>query len=95
MCDIRNYIEAQLLAPNAAKRLLTDMSKAINNLQTMPNRHKLIDEEPWRSEGIRKIIVRNYYIYYWIDESQNKVYITAVVYGKRDQTKQLTTIVQD
>ena len=33
--------------------------------------------------------VKNYYVYFWIDEENSKVQITAVIYVARDQTKQL------
>lgn len=44
-----------------------------------------MEEEPWRSEGLRKIIVENYYVYFWIDEENGIVQVTAFVYVKRDQ----------
>ena len=29
--------------------------------------------------------VKNYLVYFWVNEEQKKVQITAVVYGRRDQ----------
>ena len=52
-------------------------------------RQARIEEEPWRSEGIRKIVVKNFLVYYWIDDKCNKVQVTAVIYSKRDQIEQL------
>ena len=52
-------------------------------------RQALIEEEPCRSEGIRKIVVKNFLVYYWIDDKCNKVQVTAVIYSKRDQIEQL------
>lgn len=52
-------------------------------------RHALINEEPWRTEGIRKIAVKNFLIYYWVDDENNRVHVTAVIYGRRDQIRQL------
>lgn len=54
-------------------------------LGQMPERFQLIDEDPWRSRGVRKLIVKNFYAYYWIDEEATTVYVTAVTYAKRDQ----------
>ena len=34
--------------------------------------------------------IKNYLIYFWIDEEKNYVHITAVVYNKREQKRQLT-----
>lgn len=36
----------------------------------MPQRIKNIDEEPWGSYGFRKIRVKNYYVYFWINEEK-------------------------
>ena len=55
----------------------------------MPFRHQLVDEEPWKTEGVRRVIVKNFYVYYWTNEEKEEVHVTAVVYGRRDQVKQL------
>ena len=59
------------------KQALEQM-RAIMELSALPQRYSLIDEEPWRSEGIRKPVVKNFLIYYWIDNECNKVQVTAV-----------------
>lgn len=62
----------------------------IAGLCEFPGRIPLTDEEPWRTEGIHKMPVKNFLVYFWIDEGNSKVQITAVVYGKRDQRQILT-----
>lgn len=89
MRAIIHYISYDLMAPEAAQNLLNDLKSAIIKLAVLPKRHSLIEEEPWRSEGVRKIVVKNFLVYYWIDDENNKVQITAVIYSKRDQIKQL------
>ncbi len=61
----------------------------------MPERIKLTDEEPWRSEGIHRMRVKNYYIYFWIDEDNHRVQITSVIYVARDQVAQLELMEMD
>ncbi|MCT7679073.1 MAG: type II toxin-antitoxin system RelE/ParE family toxin [Lactobacillus iners] len=61
----------------------------MTSLQTMPYRVKAIDEQPWRNLGFRKIRVKNYYIYFLVDENRKEVQILAVIYVRRDQAKQL------
>ncbi len=39
--------------------------------------------------GFRKIRVKNYYVYFWVDENRKEVQILAVIYVRRDQAKQL------
>lgn len=58
----------------------------------MPERIKLTEEEPWRSQGIHRMRVKNYYVYFWIDEENNIVQVTAVIYVARDQAAQLDMI---
>ena len=89
MRAIAHYISYDLMAPEATENLLNSLKSAILKLSVLPKRHSLIDEEPWRSEGVRKIIVKNFLVYYWVDDESNKVQVTAVVYSRRDQVKQL------
>ncbi len=89
MREITHYISYDLMAPEAADNLLDDLKSSILKLSVLPKKHPLIEEEPWRSEGVRKIVVKNFLVYYWVDDEYNKVQITAVIYSKRDQIKQL------
>lgn len=84
---IKNYIEKNLLAPEAAYRKVHALRLKIKSLSSMPARVKLVEEEPWRSEGLRKMVVENYYVYFWIDEEKGIIQVTAVVYAKRDQNE--------
>ena len=92
---IKKYIEEELLAPVAAQKTLTVLKKEIRSLSEMPERIKLTDEEPWRSEGIHRMRVKNYYIYFWIDEDNHRVQITSVIYVARDQVAQLELMEMD
>ena len=89
MKEIVHYISAELLAPEAADKLLDKMRHAIAALSSMPKKHALIEEEPWKHEGVRKIIVNNFLIYYWVDEENLKVQVIAVIYNRRDQLRAL------
>jgi len=54
----------------------------------MPGRIASADDEPWRSYGVHKMSVKNFLVYFWIDEASKRVQITAVIYGRRDQLQQ-------
>ena len=86
---IREYIATELKEPIIAKRILKLLKSEMMSLQTMPYRVKCIDEQPWGELGFRKIRVKNYYVYFCIDESRKEVQILAVIYVRRDQAKQL------
>lgn len=87
---IVKYIASDLKAPKAALRLLDEIENATSSLSEFPHRVALTEEEPWRSLGIHKMPVKNFLVYFWIDEENSKVQVTAVIYGKRDQINQLS-----
>lgn len=87
--SIGQYILNELLAPQAAVNTLQTIRKEIKTLNIMPARVHLTPEEPWRSFGIRRMTVKNFYVYFWIDDAAFRVQVTNVVYIGRDQKKQL------
>ena len=92
--SVAEYIKEELHAPLSAKNVTNDIKKAIASLKTMPERIPLVRFEPWRSRGFRCMTVRNYLIYFWIDETARQVNVIAVIYGKRDQMAQLETMME-
>ena len=89
---IKEYIAFELLAPDTARNMLNLLRQSIQSLSDEPYRIKTIDEHPWRSQGIRKTRVKNYYIYFGIDEGSKCVYVIAVIYVARDQEEQLAKL---
>ena len=83
--EIIRYNAGDLQEKRTAIRMLDTLEKEILSLSTLPNRVALTEEEPWHSAGIRKLSVKNYLVYSWVNEDQKQVQITAVVYGRRDQ----------
>ena len=92
LLEIRNYIADVLGEPSTAKRLLETLEGEISSLNHFPNRVALTDEEPWHSYGIRKMPVKNFIVYFWVDEVNRKVQVTSVVYGRRNQNEQLANM---
>lgn len=87
--EIGRYIASTLQAPDTAKRWLDRVKNELASLSYFPARVPLTDEEPWRSQGIHKLVIKNHLAYFWIDEKSRTVYVTAVVYAKRSQREQL------
>ena len=90
--DIMLNIAQELQAPAAALSTLDELEEAIASLDTFPERIPLTREEPWRQQGIRKMTVKNFLVYFWIDGDACVVHVTAVIYGKREQRNQLSRI---
>lgn len=83
------YISKVLQASTVAKHWAARVKKELASLSTMPARYPLTEEEPWHTEGIHKMSVENFLVYYWIEEAKKIVWITAIVYARRDQLRVL------
>ena len=88
--EIANYISHELKAPESALHLLDTLEDSFTSLANFPQRIALVDGEPWRTHGLHHFPVKNFIVYFWIDEANKIVQITAVIYSKRDQLQQLS-----
>ena len=67
MQEIIHYITYELKAPNAALHLLDALEDSFVSLTHFPQRIALVDEEPWRSNGIHRFTIKNFLVYFWIE----------------------------
>ena len=88
--EIVHYITHELKAPDSALHMLDVLEDSFTSLAHFPQRIALTNEEPWRTNGIRRLPLKNFLVYFWIDENKMTVQITAVIYSKRDQLRQLS-----
>ncbi len=84
LIGILNYISDTLHEPNIALRIYGSIKKEILSLNKMPNRYAVVNEEPYRSMGVRRIPVENYTAFYIVDESQNVLHIFRILYNRRE-----------
>ena len=87
--DIYEHIAYELLVPETASGQTERITKAVRSLEQMPMRHRLYEEEPWHSQGLRVLPVDNYLVFYLPDETSAAVSIIRIMYGGRDIDKQL------
>lgn len=90
--DLRNiyqYIAYELLEPGVASAQVDRIMKAVRALDEMPMRHRLYEEEPWYSKGLRFVPVDNYVVFYLPIENEAVVNVVRIMYGGRDIRKQL------
>jgi len=87
--DIVTYITYELKNPKAATGFLDDVEKSYHNVVDNPFIYALCNESRLRRNGYRKIVIKNYLIFYRVDESENTVFIVRVIYGARDYAKLL------
>lgn len=81
--DIVRYISAQLLAPMTAGKMMDAIEAAIVGSSDTPQKFPLADER-LASTGCRKFIVKNYIVFYTIEEKSQVVEIIRIVYARRD-----------
>ena len=92
---IRHYISHVIQAPNSAQRILDLLSKEIQSLEYMPERIRVVEGIKWEKIGLRKYIVKKYYIYFTINEEDSRVYILAIKYNRRNQDLLLENLLED
>lgn len=90
--EILHYITHELQSPDAALNLLDTLENAFSSLSQFPHRITMVETEPWHDKGLHRMAVNNFFVYFWIDEENKKVQITAVIYSKRDQLQQLSNM---
>lgn len=59
--EIRNYIAGSLRAPDVALNYIRELRNAIHKLSYMGASFAFVENEPWHSLGVRKIIAKNFY----------------------------------
>jgi len=82
--EIGKYIAVELSAPESASKLLDEIDACISNLREMPKKFPLVRNEEFAKRGIRSMIVKNYLVFYTVDDKTNTVNIISVMYNKRD-----------
>lgn len=90
--DLRSiycYISFELLSPENAKGQMDRLKKAISTLREFPTRYRLMEDEPWKSRGLRTMPCDNFLIFYLVKEEKNEVIVSRVLYGKRDIARAL------
>ena len=92
LAELSDYIADMLHAHDTALSYVRAVREEISSLSDMPERYKLVDDEPWHSRGLRRFLVKNFYVYYRIDEQAKMIYILNVIYARRDQMAQLASI---
>lgn len=87
LAGIFEYIALALLEPETAVNLYRGIMNAIHTLDTFPERNPLVEIEPWRKAGMRKMPVKNYIVFY--DIAGGAVRVLRIMYHARDIEKRL------
>lgn len=84
MSEIVRYISRELENPTAAEHLADELINTAEGIRTFP--YALPVYQPIRSlkHEYRKIPVKNFLIFYWVEEEKKTVTVARVLYAKRD-----------
>lgn len=84
LVGILSYISDTLHEPSIAMKIYGLIKKEILTLNRMPFRFEVVNEEPYRSIGVRRIPVENYTAFYIVDENEKTVHIFRILYNRRE-----------
>lgn len=85
--DLRNivrYISAQLSAPITALKMMDIIEEAISGLAFMPQKCPLLADERLAMLGYRKLLIKNYIVFFTIDEKLKVVDVERILYTRRN-----------
>ncbi len=81
--DIHSYIANTLLVPETAAKQVVRIMDVVKSLDEMPERNPLYEKEPWHSRGLRKVVIDNYVVFYYVNKKVDEVAVFHVFYGGR------------
>ena len=82
--DIAKYISSQLSAPTTALNMIQTIKAAIAKLETMALSYPLVRDDRLAALGYRLLTVRNYIVFYTVNEKEKTVDVDRILYGRRD-----------
>lgn len=84
MIEIYEYISYNLKESKAAKRLMSEVLDKVLNLSNTPELYMKIGKIDKLKREYHRMVIKNYIILYTIDFEKNKVYISRMIYGRRN-----------
>lgn len=81
---ILHYIVDILKAPEAGEKLYLKIMENILSLSEFPHRCKEIEEEPYKSWGVRRMFIGNYAAFFFVAEEHKEVHVFRVLYKRRE-----------
>ncbi len=83
------YIKNYLKEPSIARKYAKIIKEEITSLNYFPQRNAIINDDAIANLKIRKIVVKNYIIFYRVSEENNIVSIERILYGASNWINEL------
>jgi len=80
------YIKDILQSPMAAENLMKELYVNIDKVLGNPFFRPLVQDKLLASLGIRSIKIKNYLLFYNVEEDTNNINFITFMYGRRDWT---------
>jgi len=82
--DIAKYISSQLNAPTTALNMIRTIKDAVTKLETMAPVYPLVRDDRLAAFGYRFLRVKNYLIFFIVNEKGKTVDVDRILYARRD-----------
>ncbi len=89
MIEIVRYISQELQNPTAADKLAMELIEAGDGIPRFPYANPAYIPIRLLKHEYRKLLVRNYVMFYWVDEGKRLVTVARVVYARREYERLL------
>lgn len=83
------YIKNNLKEPDIANKYAKMLKDEIKTLSYSPQRNAIIDNNIIKELKIRKLVIKNYIVFYRINEETNIVNIERILYGASNWINEL------
>jgi len=90
--DTFGYIAEELSNLDAAGAFADALEDKINEICKTPKLGRIVENDFLRRDDVRMVHVKNYLLYYLIDEDSKKIVVLHVVFSGRNQDEVLKKI---
>lgn len=89
LISIARDISVKLNNPTSARKITEQIIKSVDKLSDIPYMYQLYSPIRPLKQEYRKLIVKKYIVFYWVNEKHKTVTITRIINSKRDLLKNI------
>ena len=82
--NIGDYISLVLLEPDISRKFVKNLRYSISQLKIFPYKYSIIQDDNLKSQNVRCMPYKNYYIFYEVLENKKIIIILRVGYKNRN-----------
>ncbi len=86
---IMDYLSNELCAKESAIALLDEIQSSIVKACRFPMAASAVNDALLRQKGYRKIVVKNYIVFYLVDDAKHQLDVMRVLYFAQDYLREL------